>query len=85
MVYPRIVVPAVTASEVEDRVKAGAAGTGGAGGALTVIEYVAVADELELVPVIVYMTADAAAVGVPEITPVAVLKLSPFPIDGEIE
>ena len=57
----------------------------GAGGALTVIEYVAVADELELVPVIVYMTADAAAVGVPEITPVAVLKLSPFPIDGEIE
>ena len=51
----------------------------------TVILKVACTDEFELVAVIVYVTAAAPDVGVPVIRPVAVSKLKPFPIAGEIE
>jgi len=57
--------------------------------ALTEIEKVAVVEPPPLVAVIMYVTEDAAAVGVPEISPVVVLKLIPLlgvtAIFGEIE
>jgi hypothetical protein len=57
---------------------------GGVEAAATSIEYVTDADPPPFHAVIVYVTSGAADVGVPVIAPVEVLKLSPFPIAGEI-
>ena len=65
--------------------RAAAAATAIAGSAFTVREKVALAVPVAFVAVIVYVTAAASAVGVPEIAPVEVLKLRPFEIAGEME
>ena len=53
--------------------------------AFTVMPNVAVAEPAAFVPVIVYVTRDAAEDGVPVILPVDVLKLRPLLIVGLIE
>ena len=77
MVYPVNAVPTTAVPEDVESVIAGAAG-------LIVRTYVAVAVPVELVALIVYVTADATATGLPDIKPVAESKLKPFGSAGEI-